>query len=50
MEVAKSLSNLFYKEYEACMPNFLHLYRDHRKSFTVMEDIFHGANFEKKFW
>ena len=30
------------------MPNFLHLYRDHRKSLTVMEDIIHGTNFEKK--
>lgn len=44
----KSLSNLFYKEYEAFMPIFLHSYKDHRKSFTVMEDIFHETNFKKK--
>lgn len=30
------------------MPIFLHSYKDHRKSFTVMEDIFHETNFKKK--
>lgn len=47
MEVEKSLSNLFYKEYKASVPIFLYSYRD--QSFTVMEDIFHGTNFEKNF-
>ena len=45
MEVAKILS----KEDEAFMPGFFHSYGDHRKSLTVLEDIFYCTNFKNKF-
>ena len=44
MEVTKSLG----KEDEVFMPSFLHSHRNHRKSLTVMDDIFHAKISKRK--